>query len=172
MSLLSFTAPFGWSTWGVAVAPPITRAALREAVVAHLKADAGVAALVGARVYPLVVPSSASSVFPAIAVQVINVERPRQLNGPRSITNATVQIAAVSKLVSDTAAAAEAVRQALDGLIGLLGAGGSTIHVVETVLTAERDLPDDASDATGKPYVRTIADYLIRYREPRPARLP
>lgn len=144
-------------------------AKLRESIIAALKADPGVAALVGARVEPLVVDQS--SRFPAIAVQVISIDRPRHLAGPNNIVAARVQIAAVSKLLSDTAFTAEAVRQALDGFSGALGTGVNVVTVVETVLLAERDLPDDAADGTGKPYLRTVCEYLIRYREPAPARL-
>lgn len=163
LGILNLWTPFGGSR--------VRRASLREAVVAHLKADQAVALVVGSRVYPLVIPQSPSAIYPALAVQVIAIERPRQLDGPVSITNATVQIAAASKLFRETVAATEAVRQALDGFRGTLGAGLATIDVVESVLRTERDLSDDAADGTGRPYLRTVVEYLIRYREPRPVRL-
>lgn len=152
------------------ITPTATRAAIREAIAAALKADPAVAALVAARVYPLVVPTTGN--LPAIAVQLIGLNRPRHLRGPTTIVSARVQIAAVSKLQPDCVRVTEAVRQALDGFAGTLGAGANSVFVVETVLADERDLDEPTMpDGTKRPYVRTIQDYVIRYREPNPTRL-
>lgn len=146
-----------------------TRPDLRAAIISHLRADDDVAALVGTRVYPLAVPRGER--LPAVVVQVIGIERPRHLRGPVNIADATVQVAACSMRPTEPPDIAEAIRQALDGFTGRLGSGATSVVAVQSVCRAERDLVDDPENGTGKPLVRTVCEYLIRFREPQPTRL-
>lgn len=151
------------------ITPPVPTISLREAMVAGLLADSGISALVGARVFPGVVPQN--QVLPAIAWQIITIPRRVNLtlNKPATIVPARVQFSAVSKLLPDTMLVSEAIRQAFQGFTGPLTSNGPWI--VETVLVDERDMNEDQKDGTGRAVFRTVLDYLFRYRETPPSRL-
>lgn len=164
-------AALAWAAVGGPFLLPFERSAvsLRLALVAALKADPAVVAIVGDRVFPGIVPQTVS--LPAIAYQVVSLarNRPRDLAGRNLIPSARIQISALSRSLSECEAAIEAVRQAIDAFRGDLGGAGLT--VVDTIAIDERDLHEDVGDATARPIFRTVADYLVRFREPRPIRL-
>ena len=91
-------------------------AVIEEALVALLEADAGVSALVGNRIYPIVIPDGAS--LPAIAYQRISGPRAETMDGPSGLAWPRFQITSVAETVSEAIALANAVRHALDGYSG------------------------------------------------------
>ena len=140
---------------------------LRTALVYALNANAPLAALVGAQIYPGVVPED--GLLPAVTWQIISIPRdnPRSLGGRNGTPPARVQLSAVSKLLADCDAIASALRAGLDAFTGPLAPG---FTVVETILKDEKDFFGDLGDGTGRVVFRTVLDFLIRYREapPRP----
>ena len=100
-------------------------------------------ALIGARLYPLVLPQNV--VYPAGRYQRISTTRVRSHGGPSLLASPRIQVdwwaadaPGVSgfRRVSDVA---EACRLALDGFSGLMG----TTHVDAATLVMERDLFED-----------------------------
>lgn len=155
---------------GTTLASPVVPQAtplFRRALAAHLLNDPGIAAVVGTRVYPQVLPQNPT--LPALTYQVVgNPRRPVNLASPNTLATARVQITAHSKRLGECEPLAEAVRQALQGFTGRLG--GLNFVVVSSILDDETDLGDNAQDGTESTFRRIAVDYLIRYREPRPAR--
>lgn len=144
---------------------------IRAAVVAALKADAGVSGVVGDRVFPLVVPQTAITEAVSITVQVVSMPRntARDLDSRNLTTPARVQVVAVGWRLIDCAAAASAARAALDGFRGMLDAD---TRVVETVLAAEYDAADDLAVGKGQPLYRTVTEFVFRFKEDRPTNVP
>lgn len=149
-------------------ASPPARALIRSAVAAVLTADPGVSALVGLRVYPSVVSEDNPS-WPALTYQLVAATRERDVNGPSGLSRALFQVACVSRSNTDGEAVIEAVRQCLDGPASpAVAAGGGYVTIIGATLDGERDHTDRGPDGTDRPLYVTSADYLIRYREPRP----
>lgn len=146
------------------VVPGAAPLRFRAALVAALKADAGVAATVGAKVFPGRVPENVA--LPAIIWQVVSLPRDHHLGGTAGVARARVQFSAIAKTAADCEVAAESLRQLLDGFTGRLPGG---VVVLETNLLDERDMSDAPDDGSDAGVFRTSQDYFFLFREP-PAR--
>jgi hypothetical protein len=81
-----------------------------EALLARLKADAGVAAIAGARVFWDVRPQKGDlSGFPAVVLTTIFGDRPQHLDGFEDMATATVQASCYAEKKAESRALAEAV---------------------------------------------------------------
>lgn len=127
---------------------------LEEGLVAYLAANEGVAALVGTRIYPLVVPQDAA--LPALAYQRISSPREHVHTGASGLVRARIQVTNVGGTYSAAKALAETVRVAMDGYSGAMG----TVAVGAALLMNENDTWLDMFNA---PVVRH--DYAIWYQE-------
>ena len=122
-------------------------------LVTFIEADAPVAALVAARVYPLNLPQAPT--MPAIVYQTISaVVLDHSHDGAGRVLRARVQM---SCWAATYVALADALRAALDGYAGAMG--DTTIG--STLLQNERD--DWGSEQTGD--WRKIQDYFVMYIE-------
>jgi hypothetical protein len=161
------TGGFGWVPLSVdaTVTPPI-----RRAIVAALKADPGVSALAGGRVFPLFVPESESR--PSLCYQLVEDVTERQLDGANGVSRAVFELASVTRTLADGEALAEAVRLAIDGLTANFPVAGTTgLVVLETTLLGEEDRSAvDAADGSARPFLATVFTYALRYRRPAPVR--
>jgi hypothetical protein len=147
--------------------PVVTSAPIRQAIAAALLADASLAALVGTRIYPLIVPQT--STYPALAWRVTGIDRQHDLDGPTGRAVCDLTVWSVSKRLIDDEAAAEAVRQVLDGLT-TASLGGTGVVVLETLSDDEADDWHDPTDGTSRGLIITPIGYRIVYREPKPTR--
>ncbi len=86
-------------------------AGIGEATRAALLADAGVAALVNARIFPLKLPQGVT--YPAVRYQVISEPPINGLRGPNPTRHARVQVDAYAKGYADADALASAIAGAL-----------------------------------------------------------
>jgi len=127
---------------------------INEGFFAHLTTDAGVVALVGSRVYPLVVPQDAT--LPAIAYQQISGPRDHTHSGPSGLVRARMQLTFVGSSYSEAKAVADAARAALDGFAGQMG----SVTVGGAFLDNERD---QWSQGFELPNVQQ--DYMVWYQE-------
>lgn len=164
-SLITFGAlPIGYPP----TQPPQTSALIRRALIATLKADPGVSALVGARVYPLYVPQS-EGLGLALTVQVLGVTRPTTLAGASGLAVASVQFTAHSRNLIENEGLVEAVRQAVQGLRGTtFTAETGDLTFLNVNPAGERDLLDRGHDGKDAPTFLTSVDYSLRYTEPKP----
>jgi hypothetical protein len=146
---------------GSGVAPPSLD--LRASLVAALKADATVAAVAGAQVYPLTLPERKNP--PAVLYHVEDQDRRESLDGPTGSAEARARVGCGSKAgFADCAPLAAAVRRLLDGLTGRLGGSGG-VYVEACVSAGEHDHYDPPDDGSDRGTYWTVLDYLILYRE-------
>lgn len=127
---------------------------IEAGIYAHLIGNAGVAALVGTRIYPLLVPQDAE--LPALAYQRISGPRDHAHDGPSGLALARMQLICVAASYDGAKALSEAVRAAMDGHKGSMG----TVTVDACLLDNEIDQWAAAHEA---PVVRH--DYMIWYQE-------
>ncbi len=114
---------------------------IEEALYSHLTNDAGVSALVGNRVYPLMAPQDAA--LPHLVYQRISSPRLRSHGGPSGLAHPRFQITATAGSYSAARSLANAVRASLDGFRGTMGGG---VSVGASFLDNEADGYQDVAD--------------------------
>ena len=137
---------------------------LGSAVRAYLAADVGVAALVGVRIYPDVLPQGYSvATGGALTYTIIDTVHDHLINGLSGIARSRIEFAAIGKTRVIANAIAEAVRASdLQGYTGAMG-GVS----VESVMIASgiQTLDERPTDGSQEHRYLTVFDYLIAYQE-------
>ena len=130
---------------------------IEEAVVYHLENDGPVAAVVGDRIYPNVIPQDVD--LPAIAYQVIS--RPGLMchDGPSGIAWPRFQITAQADDYDEVVGLINLVRVAFDGFDGVMGGGGGV--TVEGCFV--KDVRDGWQMATERETRRL--DFVIHHQE-------
>jgi len=98
---------------------------IEEALYAHLVADSGVAAQIGNRLYPLVIPQDAA--LPAAAYQRISGPRVLAHDGTLGLADARMQFTSHAETYSDAKALARAIRESVDGYRGVMGGAGGVM---------------------------------------------
>ncbi len=94
-------------------------------LVRYLEANAGVSALVGDRIYPLMIPERAT--LPAIRYQGISMGSEVAHTGPSGLARHRIQLTVHAATYAIAQAVATALRRALDGKKGMFGAGSSCL---------------------------------------------
>ncbi len=128
-----------------------------------LTADAGVSALVSARVYPNQAPQGAT--FPYIAYHQASRVSVKTFSGPRKLNKYSMVLECWGQSYSSAKAVAGAVCDALDGLAATIGSGPS----IAVLGTFQQDEEDDFSEPVhgeerGPDVVRVQVD--LWYRAP------
>jgi hypothetical protein len=121
---------------------------------AALTGDAGVAALVGARVYPVQAPQEAPAPF--IVFGRVATQRFPTLDDRRGLAQPRIEVGCWAETFDAARALANAVRLALDGLRGTVAG----IEVLATRLDAERDDRNDEAHL-----YRCGLEFVITHRE-------
>ncbi|HEY8342035.1 MAG TPA: DUF3168 domain-containing protein [Calditerricola sp.] len=118
---------------------------IRQAVIAYLKGNAGVQAILGQRIYSLKLPDNLTN-WPAATIQRVSTVRHHTKLGPAGLTDSRIQVSIFGPDFLAVTQAADAVRAALDGFRGDMG--GVTVHNVRS--DGEIDLydPDAGMDGT------------------------
>jgi hypothetical protein len=95
---------------------------LEAGIVGVLEGSAGVTALVGSRIYPLLVPQGFDN-YPAVTYQVISEQRTPELTKQNGLMRARVQVTCWARTYSAAKGLKEAVRNAIDGESGTFPSG-------------------------------------------------
>jgi hypothetical protein len=133
---------------------------VEEAVRQQLLADAGLAALVGTRVWALVLPEHGD--LPAVRVQLVDEPSTYHLRGEDALTRARVQVDAYAEegAAADPYASAQAVADAVHAaLSGVRFAVGSPVS--REVTGAMRDSRRVLYEAEELRQVRVSQDYIV-----------
>ena len=125
---------------------------LEESLCAHLKAYAGLAALVSTRVYPLQLPQS--STLPTVVYRRIDGPRVEMFGAASAFQTPRFQVDAWGATYASAKGAAAQVQAALGGFMGLLGGAGGVNCTA--LLVNDVDLPDPE---TG--WVHVASDFVI-----------
>jgi hypothetical protein len=129
---------------------------------AFILADAAVAALIGTRLYPAIMPQD--PVLPATTYQWISAIRYPNMDDAGGLSTARVQVDCWSDSKAEALEVFEAIRLALDGYRGAFG----SIPVYGAFLESERESYEPATDAgtgSGVALYRRSGDYVITYEE-------
>ncbi|KKM90811.1 hypothetical protein LCGC14_1234830 [marine sediment metagenome] len=127
----------------------------------HLLDDPVVGALVGTRVYPMVLPQNVTP--PAISYLQTGGERSVHTGGSSGLANARVQISCWATTYLGSKALADAARLSLEAFSGELGGGGGRTIVQGAFVSDEREF----YESTVRLY-RTDLDFEIWHTETRP----
>ena len=128
---------------------------IEQGIEKRLLADAAVSALIGTRMYPLVLPEQCS--YPALTYQLISSPETYTNDGPLGEVRARIQIDAWGKRYAQVKAVSKAVRASLNGFVGTLTDPDET-----EVLEIECDDASDGFDAPGSLY-RCQSDWIVIY---------
>ncbi len=113
---------------------------IEEGLYSYLSGYAGLTALVGTRIYPLVMPQNVT--MPAIRYQRISSSRIYSHDGPNKLTHPRFQFSCFAESYATAKAVANQVRFALAGYQGTMGgAGGVTVQFA--IVDDEVDLYED-----------------------------
>ena len=133
---------------------------IEEGLAAFLKANTGIAALVGDRVYLNKLPQTVTP--PALTFR--RVDGPRvnthDVSGSAGTAHPRFQFDAWGVTSASCKAVTDAVRSALQGYHGAMGTGATAVTVQGALLQNEQ--PDDFSDAG---LMRYYSDYIIWHEE-------
>lgn len=127
---------------------------LETALRARLLADAGIAALVVARVYPVVLPQAPA--FPAITYEGVAETRLNTFGGPLGLAGPLMRLHAWASTYDGARDLARKVRLALDGWRGTQS--GETVQAVK--LQQQVDLYDDETQMH-----RVAMDFRVWWNE-------
>lgn len=109
---------------------------LEQALFNYLSTYAGLTALIGTRLYPVVLPQGATQ--PAVTYQRVSTVRLRTFGAPRLGRKARFQFTVWASSYSSRAAVAGQLIAALEGYAGLMG-GGSGVTVLAVQGEGELD---------------------------------
>jgi len=127
---------------------------LSNAIYDLLSTDAGVSAIVGTRIYPLLIEQGAD--MPAIAYTLISNTRVPALNADTTITEARVQVDLYGNTFDSVVLLADAVRVAAQRYAGT----NATVVILDIIIESESHSRDDTADL-----FRVSTDLMIIYRE-------
>lgn len=131
---------------------------IRPALRAFLLADAGIAAIVSTRVYPIKIPQGvklASVVYSRISGQGIY-----HHGGDSGLAMPRFQIDAWGLTGDAATTLANLIKDRLSGYRGVMGSGGAAVTVQGVFMAAEMEDYDDAVQMS-----RMSRDYFIDYEE-------
>lgn len=125
---------------------------------AHLLADASIAALVGARVFPNALPQDTD--MPAIVLTKVSGWRYAQLRGPASLARPRVQVDSWDTTQDGAVALGALCRQRLEGYAGTWSDGGSPAIDVLVAIQFDDEREMFEADILGG-FGRHSADYFV-----------
>lgn len=99
---------------------------IETALFSYLSTKPIITAEVGTRIYATVAPSAVT--YPFITFEIISEDPDHYMQGASNLTNVLVQIDAWAFLVAERQSIGEAIRNALDGFVGNLGAENLVIR--------------------------------------------
>lgn len=129
---------------------------IEPGIVALTLADAATAALIGTRIYPLLLPDDCP--LPAVSYHLISTVDSYTLDGPLSLVQVRLQIDCWGTSYADARAAAQVLKKLLNGYTGTLPNGVAVENIV-------RDGEQSGFDSGPRSYyVQT--DWMIWFTEP------
>lgn len=129
-------------------------AGMEEALISKLLTDAGVAALVGARVYPVSRPQA--SPLPAIVLTTISSIPVYTDDGESGLEQSRVQIDCIGQSYADAKLTSRAVKASLSAFVGSVD--GKEFQNI--LIDGERDFRESGSNVESYPF-RTVIDFQV-----------
>ena len=140
------------------VGSPEALLAIEAALRAYLLEDVALAALIGTRIYPVVMPQKPD--LPAVTYLRVTGSRVHSNDGPSGLSSPRFQFDCWALTYLGARAVAEALRLRLDGFKGLIGGSPARHDIQGVFFETEREFYESET----KLY-RHSGDYFIHYRE-------
>jgi hypothetical protein len=134
---------------------------VEEALFSYLSTYAGLAALVGTRIYPILLPQNPT--LPAVTYQMISGIDDHCISEDPDNTEARFQFTAWGTSAASARAVAKQIKKAFKNFTGLMG-GADGVQIGHALQTGRYDRTDKMPDGTVI-YSR-IEDYMIMYDDP------
>jgi hypothetical protein len=132
---------------------------LSEDLRAFLLADATIASLIGARIYPIVLPQGPT--VPALTYHWVSIDEIYTMAGPSGLVVKRIQFDCWAETFKEVEALSDAIRLRIDGFSGWLNTGSPPSSRIQAIFReVERDWYEDEPVL----YRRTI-DYFIHAEE-------
>lgn len=131
---------------------------IRPALRAFLLADAGIAAVVGTRVYPIKIPQGIK--LASIVYTRISGPGDYFMEGPSGLVRHRLQLDSWAPTADAATALANLVKDRVDGYSGVMGTGGIAVNVQGVFQT---DLREDYDDTAA--LHRCGRDFMFAYEE-------
>lgn len=122
---------------------------IKAAISSHLKADAGVAAIVGEDVYQHHAPQTES--LPYVTMDTITAEHHHHQRAASGLVQSSVQISCYSATPAGATALAEAVREALDVLHHVTMGNGANTETLRSAML-DQDIDFYEPPESGQPH--------------------
>lgn len=133
-------------------------------LIARIRSDTAIAALIGSRIYPLVAPEGATK--PNITYQLLSSERDRHLLGPSGLVHSTYQFDCWANTMDAARPLAEFLRLRLDNYAAIT----TGTHEIQRIkLVNALDNWEFAVDGSESIYGRVTQIYEIWYAETLPS---
>lgn len=126
---------------------------LRQAIIGYLKEHPAVRAVLGGRIYPLVLPQNLDT-YPAAVVIRVDATRSHTKLGPSGLAEARIQCSVWSPRLLDSVSGADAIREALDGYRGEMN--GVSIGNIRSDVEQDFYEPDVG-------LYQVVTDYMVSY---------
>ncbi len=133
---------------------------IEEAITAHIKANAGLTALIAGRVYPTHMPQNPT--LPAMVYNRISGERVQNMQGSSGLASPRFQFDCFARTYAEAKGVGEALRLAIEGFSGTMG-GVSGVDVNSCLLQSDQDGYEDDLQLFW-----VTADYIVWHVEPKP----
>ena len=114
---------------------------IRPALRAYLLTDAGIAAVVATRIYPIKIPQGVNQA--SIVYTRISGRGDYHMGGPSGLAMPRYQLDAWAPKADDATALANLIKDRIDGFRGIMGAGPVAITVQGVFILDEREDYDD-----------------------------
>jgi hypothetical protein len=131
---------------------------IRPALRAFLLADATIAGLVAARIYPIKMPQGVTAT--SLVYNEISGDTGLHNEGSDGLSSVRMQLTAWAQTADAAQALYLAVKERLHGYRGAMGSGAAEVAVQLAQLDTWRDLDDTVANLRGK-----SADYFIWFRD-------
>jgi hypothetical protein len=130
---------------------------IHEALFSRLSGYAGLTALVGARIYPRLLPQNPT--YPAVTYDRISAERQSAMGSDSGLVSGRWQVSSWGKTYTDARDIAEQVRKALQRYRGT--SSGTVIQ--DIFIESENDLPPELVD--GEAVFQIASDFIVWFVE-------
>ena len=134
---------------------------IETAMFSYLSNKASITALVNTRIYATVPPSSVT--YPFITYTVLSEDTEHDMGGAVGLTNVLLQIDAWAYIVSERQAISEALRNALDGYKGQMGA--ELLDIRNCFMTDRNTFEEPDKQGKNLPVHRSSLDFSIWHVE-------
>lgn len=134
---------------------------IERAIASYLRGKPSITGLVGDDIYPEVAPDKAP--YPFITYTIISESHDHAMSGATGLAQVTVQLDVWTSTFADRVSVSEAIRNALDGFRGSMGA--ENLEVRNCFFSSRSTSTERELEGKGQPIHRATLDFSIWHVE-------